>query len=573
MMRIKFFVVFTLFICLIIFNISLLTATIYVPDGNDSLLIKIDALFSRYDKTEIPGAAVAVVKDGKVFYIKGFGCANLEYGIPITGSSVFNMASVSKHVTGFCAVILEKRGKLSFEDDIRKYLPEFPDFGNVIKIKHLLHHTSGLRDPYGLMMLRGWNFKDTLTNDDLIKLLQNQKELNFEPGKQYLYSSSNYVVLSEIIEKITGKSFPDWTKENIFKPLGMKNTFFNDNVNGVLYKNRVDSYRKSGKNKYVNDNCIYSLLGTGNLCTSAEDFALWINNFFDKRIGGAEVIDQMFQTTNLNDGTEYPYTLGLFKNRNYKNIEFYTHDGAYGGFKTYLGIFPEQELGIAVMGNFRSFSPGYYFRKIAEIIIPDIWKDQKKEVRIEEKPVIFELDKEVYKEYAGKYLVKSMNMTIEIKKEDEKLYAIAKGLGRMQLIPESEKLFKVGGAPAKIEFVRNQRGIIDKAVLNSRGVAHDCERMAEETGNILVSEQIAEYCGTYRCEEIDLNIKIVHSDNQFYAIHFRLGDIKLKPVSQDVWEGSVNYFNTLKFFKEQEKIDGFRLSGFRVTNLKFDKIE
>jgi len=179
--------------------------------------------------------------------VKGYGSANLEYNIPITKSTVFNLASVSKHITAYCIALLESEGKLSIEDDIRKYLPELPDFGKTIKIKHLLHHTSGLRDPYGLMYLRGWNPLDVLKNRNVIRLLERQKELNNDPGDSYMYSSSNYIVLSEIIKKVSGKSLSDWAKENIFDPLGMKNTFYNDATEENLVKNRADAYNFSSK--------------------------------------------------------------------------------------------------------------------------------------------------------------------------------------------------------------------------------------------------------------------------------------------------------------------------------------
>jgi len=199
------------------------------PDHN-----QLDELFSEWNLPDSPGAAVAVIRDGAVIFRKDYGMANLEYGIPITPKTVFHAASVSKQFTAYAVALLAEQGKLSLGDDIHKYLPELPDFGGVITIRHLLHHTSGLRDQLELAAMAGFRLDDVISQDQILKLVHHQHALNFVPGSEYLYCNTGYTLLAEIVAKVTGISFRDWTRENIFLPLGMLKTQFRDDYTQVV---------------------------------------------------------------------------------------------------------------------------------------------------------------------------------------------------------------------------------------------------------------------------------------------------------------------------------------------------
>jgi len=196
--------------------------------ASESVESKVDKIFSEWDKWDSPGASLAVLKAGQIIYKRGYGCAQLEYNIPIVPSTVFHVASVSKQFTAFAAALLANRGKLSLDEDIRKYLPEVPDFGKTITLKHLIYHTSGLRDQWEALAIAGWRLDDVITKEHILKLVRNQRELNFAPGEEHLYCNTGYSLLAEIVARVSGQSFPDWTAENIFKPLGMSNTHFHD---------------------------------------------------------------------------------------------------------------------------------------------------------------------------------------------------------------------------------------------------------------------------------------------------------------------------------------------------------
>ncbi|HZM99550.1 MAG TPA: serine hydrolase, partial [Pyrinomonadaceae bacterium] len=211
-----------------------LVSTVAAQNGADPLTKKVDQLFATWDKPESPGAAIAVIKDGIVVYKRGYGSANLEYNVPITPQTVFHVASVSKQFTAFAIALLASQGKLSLDDDIRKHLPEVPDFGKKITVRHLIHHTSGLRDQWTLLGMAGWRLDDVITKEHIMKMVRYQRELNFDPGAENLYSNTGYTLLAVIVERVSGQSFREYTEANIFKPLGMTNTHFHDDHEEIV---------------------------------------------------------------------------------------------------------------------------------------------------------------------------------------------------------------------------------------------------------------------------------------------------------------------------------------------------
>jgi CubicO group peptidase (beta-lactamase class C family) len=270
---------------------------------------QVDQLFTKWDKVETPGAAIAIIKDGKIIYSRGYGMANLEYDIPNTPATVFHIASVSKQFTAFAIYLLERENKLSLDDDVRRYLPELHDFGKAITIRQLLHHTSGLRDQWNLLALAGWRLEDVITQQDVLGLIWRQKELNFAPGEQMLYSNTGYTLLGLIVERVSGTSLSKFTQERIFQPLGMTHTHFQDDY-GSLVKNRAYSYyTQEGGYKYIA--LSYSTVGPTSLFTTVEDLARWDQNFYDGRVGGEMVLDKMQAKGQLNNGRDINYASGL----------------------------------------------------------------------------------------------------------------------------------------------------------------------------------------------------------------------------------------------------------------------
>lgn len=331
---------------------------------------KVNQLFAEWNKPDSPGAALAVVKDGEIVYKQGYGTANLEYDIPITTTTIFDIASVSKQFAAFAIATLSDEEKLSLDGDIRTYLPDVPDFGNTIAVRHLLHHTSGLRDWVQSLVIAGDMMDDVISFKHILKMARHQKALNFKPGAEYLYSNTGYNLLAEIVETVTGDSFREWTDANIFKPLGMTNSHFHDDYEMVL-KNRAYSYQavENGGFKHAINNT--TALGSSSLYSTVEDLAKWILNFDNTQIGEQTVFEQMHQRGVLNNGDQISYALGLSIGE-YRGLETAGHSGSWRGFRSHLIRFPEQKFGVVILCNLNTFNPLRLAEKIADLYLADV---------------------------------------------------------------------------------------------------------------------------------------------------------------------------------------------------------
>ena len=336
----------------------------------ETLEAKVDQLFAEWNRSDSPGAAVAVTRDGEVIYKNGYGMANLEYDIPITPTTIFDIASVSKQFAAFAIVTLLHQGKLSIDDDIRTHLPDLPDFGHTIIIRHLLHHTSGLRDWVQSLSIAGDLMDDVISFKHILKMVRHQKALNFEPGEAYLYSNTGYNLLAEIVERVTGDSFREWTDTHIFKPLGMTHSHFHDDYEMIL-KNRAYSYQavENGGFKHAVNNT--TALGSSSLYSTVEDLATWILNFDDTRIGEQTVLEQMHQRGVLNNGERINYAFGLNIGE-YRGLETVGHSGSWRGFRSHLMRFPDQKFGVVILCNLDTFNPLRLAEKVADIYLADV---------------------------------------------------------------------------------------------------------------------------------------------------------------------------------------------------------
>lgn len=335
----------------------------------ETLEATVDQLFTEWNRPDSPGAAVAVTRGGEVIYQHGYGMANLEYDIPITPTTIFDIASVSKQFAAFAIVTLSYEGKLSLDDDIRTHLPDVPDFGNTITIRHLLHHTSGLRDWVQSLSIAGDIMDDVISFKHILKMVQYQKALNFEPGAEYLYSNTGYNLLAEIVETVTGDSFREWTNTHIFTPLGMTHSHFHDDYEMIL-KNRVYSYQAVENGGFKNAVNNTTALGSSSLYSTVEDLAKWILNLETAHIGGQTVIAEMHQRGVLNNGEQINYAFGLNIGE-YRGLKTVGHSGSWRGFRSHLIHFPDQKFGVVILCNLDTFNPLRLAEKVADIYLTD----------------------------------------------------------------------------------------------------------------------------------------------------------------------------------------------------------
>ena len=315
----------------------------------DSMVKKIDAIFKKWDNPNTPGCAIGIIRNDSILYKRGYGSANLEYGIPITPQTIFHMASVSKQFTAYSIVLLQKAGKLKLDDDIRKYLPWFHDMGKKITIRNLLNHTSGVRDQWQLLAIAGTRLDDVITQEQIVKILSAQRELNFAPGEQYLYSNSGFTMLAEIVKAVSGKTLRAFTDSAIFKPLGMTHTHFHDDYEEIE-PNRSYSYNRKDSTHFSNAILSYSVAGATSLFTNIDDMARWIMNFYSPVAGDAHNIDELTEAGKLNSGKETGYALGISVSKQFGWRRF-SHLGADAGYRTYISIFPDLKMGFVVFSN------------------------------------------------------------------------------------------------------------------------------------------------------------------------------------------------------------------------------
>ncbi len=338
----------------------------------------IDQIFSEWDNENTPGGALGIIKDGKLIYSKGYGIADLEHDINITTTSVFYIGSVSKHFVTFAILLLEEQGKLNLDDEVQRFLPDFPRYQKPLTIRHFIHHTSGVRDNLTLMALRGKNYLDHNNENEVYELIKRQSVLNFTPGERYLYSNSCYFMLAMIIEKAAGKPLREFAQENMFDPLGMKNTLFYDDVNDFV-KNRVFSYQQTndGFNNLISR---YDLVGSGGVYSSIEDMYLWDQNFDNNNLGkgGPDIIEKMQEEGLLNNGESSGYAFGLAKST-YRGLRTVGHGGSLAGYRAHFIRFPEQRCSIIILSNRSDGSPGSKAYEVADIVLQDQFTEEKQE--------------------------------------------------------------------------------------------------------------------------------------------------------------------------------------------------
>lgn len=322
-----------------------------------------------------PGASVAVARDGKIIYSKGFGHADLEHDAHNEPNTVFHIASVSKQFTAFAIAMLVDQGKISLDDDIRKYVPEMHDFGTPITIRHLVHHTSGLRDQWNLLAMAGWRLDDVITREQILRVISRQRELNFKPGEQHTYCNTGYTLMAEVVSRVTKKSFPQWTKENIFIPLKMNDTQFYDDHEKIV-PNRAYSYYKSDS-IYKKSVLSYANVGATSLFTTVEDLSKWADNFYTKIVGNDNIMKMMEQPFILNNGDTVDYAFGQGPGK-YRGQKFWAHTGADAGYRSQLLRFPDQRVSIAVFSNLANFNTGVVATALADEFLKDVLKDDPK---------------------------------------------------------------------------------------------------------------------------------------------------------------------------------------------------
>ncbi len=522
---------------------------------------RIDKIFERWDRPGTPGCAVGVAHRGQLVYAQGYGMANLEYGVRIRPDTIFESGSVAKQFTAGAIVLLAQDGKLSLDDPVRKYVPELPDFGTPILIRHFLTHTSGIRSQWPLMMLSGRPPGQAVhTVDEILELVSFQKELNFKPGDEYLYNNTAFTLLGVIVQRVSGQSLDAFSQERLFRPLGMTRTSWRADFSKVV-EDRATAYRLASDGTFRTNMSFTNVIGNGGLLTTVGDLLVWNDNLDNPKVGGRAWADELQTPARLNDGSAIEYARGLFVD-NYRGVREVSHGGSTAGYQTFLGRFPDERLSVAVLCNTTGTNPGGYAHQVADIFL----KDKLKPVPT---IAVVEAPGGALARLAGLYRDRATDALVRLSWDADRKVLRA---GGQQLVPTGagvlssadgsrtitlegagfEGGWPAGGPPARLS---------DRSGAGKPRVWHYEKPWAPTPA------QLAEFAGDYASDELGL-VYTFYVEGDRLKLRFRPAQrATLIPAFTDGFEedGAVIRFTR----NDAGAVDGLRIFAGRVRHLRF----
>ncbi len=531
----------------------------------DSTVKKINDLFKEWNSSTSPGCTIGIVRNDSLIYAKGYGMANLEYGILNTPETIYHMASVSKQFTAFSILLLARQGKLKLDDDIHIYLPWFPDLNDKITILNLLNHTSGIRDQWQLLAISGTRLDDVITQEHIVKILSKQEALNFKPGTEYSYSNSGFTLLAEIVKVVSGQSLRKFTDSAIFKPLGMNSTHFHDDYTEIV-KNRAYSYDHTDSVHFANDILSYSTVGPTSLFTNIIDMSKWGMNFYEHKIGDQAMIDLMTKKSKLRGGQELDYALGILSS-DYKGWKSYLHDGGDAGYRTTISVFPDLKMVYILFSNLGDIDAGQLLRSVMDLLITERNKPDAP-VKIDSSAAIV-MDSINIKKYLGNYIcaeglstrfvLKNSRLYYQLFGKDFLLKEISTDSFVNVLHPEYNLAFKIKGKDTLAEFTRNYRFLTFKKYIP------DSTRS---------DQSLQTYVGTYYCPELDCRYGINLKDHHLILTNTKYSDTPLTLVGNDNLTNDFWWMDNLYIIRDKKNhVTGFDVNSDRVMHLRFNRIE
>lgn len=512
---------------------------------------QVDKIFSAYDKPDSPGCALGVVREGRFIYKRGYGEASLELRVPLSPESVFYMGSVSKQFTAASVVLAAEQGSLSLDDDIRKYISELPSYERPVTLREMLHHTSGLRDLFGLLLLAGRNPQDIHPTSELLDLIAHQKALNFMPGDEYSYSNTNFFLMSVVIQRTTGKPLSQFAEENIFKPLGMTHTRFYDDRTLVV-PNRIPAYEpRTGGGFQVDWSTNFEKVGDGGLMSSVDDLLLWDRNFYDNKLGKGTLLKELQTQGVLNNGKKIEYALGLVMST-YRGSPVVAHAGALFGYRTELLRFPAQKFSVICLCNVGTSNPGRLAEQVADIYLAGQLSSKI--------PVVLTAQVDPLP-FAGQYRNLESHAVLEVAAKDGGL--VANGMHFTALGPGH---FAAEEGP-EMRFATENGGPI-RLTLSDEDTA---PQILEKFQPIKPSAtELAKYAGDYTSEELETSYRLEVKDGQLTLAIKWQAPVALEPTVRDEFQSPQGM--VLVFHRDAAgRVAGFDIFAGRIRNIGFTK--
>lgn len=532
-----------------------------LPVDSASFSSRVDSLFDSWRGTDRPGCVVGVSRRGRVMLERGYGMADLESGMPMTPATVVHAASVAKQVTALAVMLLVRDRALSLDDDVRRYLPELPDYraryGKPITVRNLLTHTSGLRDFFELLILaRGRFEEERITDADAMAVVGRQRALNFSPGTEYGYSNTGYLLAAHLVARVSGQSFSAFVSERIFNPLGMTHTRLRTDATMVIprravgYVRRPDGWHTSMPN--------YDVVGPTNLETTVGDLLRWAENLDRPIVGDSAIVRQMSTPAVLTTGDTTSYGLGLSLVQ-YRGMHVAEHEGRDPGFRAYLGRFAEPRLTVALLCNAAALDPVGLGRQVAGLAVGKT-ADAATPAAASS---LASSDPGTALAWAGVYLEPSTRQVAELTARDGVLYTDRSGGARVEAI--NARRARLVGVPLELEFGPGaQPGYVVRWLVPGRRA--DSFVWKAPVAPALDHSALTAYAGTYRSDELRSEYRIEAGDS---TITLRTGEtpgLVARPVFPD---GFVSGQYTIQFVRERGRLTGFEISHPRARGVVF----
>jgi CubicO group peptidase (beta-lactamase class C family) len=555
----------TVLFTLTLFSISV--AQTQPANAQSDIASRVDRIFARWDRPDSPGCALGVIKDGKLIYKKGFGMANLDHDIPIAPSTVFNIGSASNQFTAMSVLLLAKQGKLLLDDDVRKYLPELPAYQTTVTIRQLVHHTSGIRDRNDISSLAGKDFDEVFREDDIIELLSRQKELNFKPGARHIFSYSSYALLAAIVKRVSGKSLRQFANENIFTPLGMINTGFQDE-DAMIFKNRATEYLMNNEGSFQMRSRNVGPVGDGGLFTTVEDLLLWDQNFYQNKLGGTEMISQFLTPATLDDGEKINFAFGLTID-NYKGLKTISVGGDFRGYRGELLRFPDQNFSVICLFNVDRVNPNGIARQVADIYLAEQFKSQAAAGGQSAEAKYIQLPEQELKDKTGVYLDPINRSFWTLNLEEGKLAVSAINGMRFHIGPVSANEFREFEVPVRIDVRFENRGEGSRPMMHL-SIDRQKPRVFEPVKLVAPTPaELAEYTGEYYSDEAQVSYKIAVENDRLVVTARRPQKRVLTPALKDEFISAGFNFDFTR--DSQNRVNGFLMDTDRSINVRFIK--
>ena len=464
--------------------------------------------------------------------------------------------------------MLEEQGKLSLDDDIREYIPELPAFDDTVTIRHLLTHTSGYREYLNTLSLTGRNLSTEIDSDMIIRIVQNQDELQNVPGDEFNYNNTGFSLMSEVVHRVTSTPFPEWMRKNVFLPIGMDDTVIK-NRSGMIIENRSSGYMISEEGLYEEVTDLSGAMGAGGIYTTMDDLAEWIRNLNSPEVGSEEMFNEISTSYILNNGSETSYGLGLGIGE-HRGLRVLQHGGADMAHRSMLVYFPEINAAVVTQSNDAGFR-GDHAMTIADVFFEEHFEDGDPDEDGEESESVedFVYDHEQFDALSGRYELEIQpGFILTFDREGKRLYTQATGQPEIDIRATSDSTFTLVGVAADVTFHLNEDMTVDSLTLHQNG-NHIARRVEWNPS----AEELEKYTGTFYSHEIRTVYTIVTEKESLILKHYQMDPIQLNPAQEDEFAGGFPVGN-ISFIKNGKgDITGFTVSNGRTRGVLFEKIE